>query len=163
MKRVSMSETWSTTEKIVEQMSLEQEKFLPDVLYRDNAMIARDLIFLSMHTTSKTKKKKKKRSREAYVWYATKEYTFLHFSHIDATCWHEEAHLRRIIEANNVRTRRSNKFRSWRVKIKNQEPTKVLFFLLASLLAFPTYEVHAGINDSFFVRFMTKQHSSLPL
>lgn len=42
-----------------EQMSLEQEKFLPDVLYRDNAMIARDLIFLPIHTTSKTKKNRK--------------------------------------------------------------------------------------------------------
>lgn len=159
MKRVSMSETWSTTEKIVEQMSLEQEKFLPNVLYRDNAMIARDLIFLSIYTTSKTKKNRKEVVKRTF----DEEIHFPSFLTYRCYLLARTAHLRRIIEANNVRTRRSNKFRSWRVKIKNQEPTKALFFLLASLLAFPTYEVHAGINDSFFVRFMTKQHSSLPL
>ena len=49
--------------KIVEQMSLEQENFLPDVFYPDNDG---DLIFLPIHqrNTSKTKKKKKKRKEK---------------------------------------------------------------------------------------------------
>ena len=49
--------------KIVEQMSLEQENFLPDVFYPDNDG---DLIFLPIHqrNTSKTKKKKKKRKKK---------------------------------------------------------------------------------------------------
>lgn len=49
--------------KIVEQMSLEQENFLPDVFYPDNDG---DLIFLPIHqrNTSKTKKKKRKEKRK---------------------------------------------------------------------------------------------------
>lgn len=113
--------------KIVEQMSLEQENFLPDVFYPDNDG---DLIFLPIHqrNTSKTKKKEKKKentihlSREAYVkrFDMRRRNTLSFISHISMLP--VGTNLQRIIEANNVRTRRSNKFyaHSWRLKIRNR-------------------------------------------
>lgn len=85
-----------------------------------------------------------------------KEHTrrFLHFSHIDATCWHESRIFKESPrQTTYVRTRLSNKFyvHSRRVKIKNQEPSKAFFLLLASPLGFPTYR-DACWNQWLFLR-----------